>query len=152
MSIIIRFALCLFWIASRSYDTKFFSKITDQSWVALIAGTVMPLIPRLISYFSGNEDGMDSTIFNERLKNSLKLLERRAENNTKEKFDWNVPSAYVPFRFIIVSVVKEPDAQTDDDDDDIPLLLSKEFNIPLQTMKSTEELLNTSHADNNVTE
>jgi hypothetical protein len=78
----------------------------------------MPLILRLISYFSGNEDGVDSTIFNERLKNSLKLLERRAENNIKEKFDWKVPSAYVPFRFTVVSVVKEPDAQTDDDDDD----------------------------------
>ena len=57
---------------------------------------------------------MDSTIFNERLKNALKVLERSVENRTTEKFDWSVPSTFVPFKFTILSIVNEPKEQSDE--------------------------------------
>ena len=102
--------------------------------MAIITGTLMPLIPTFVSYFTSSEDGMDSEIFKERVVNSLKVLERRAENTTKEQFAWALPSTMVPFKFVLVSIVKEPKPQLDDDDDDAALLTPPSDFIQLKTI------------------
>jgi hypothetical protein len=97
---------------------------------------------------------MDSTIFNERLKNSLKVIERAAENNTKENLDWPVPSSYVPFKLILVSVVAEPKGSSDDEKDDepfvtetVPALKADTKAQELATTATTTTMVSTAHFD-----
>jgi hypothetical protein len=112
------FILCLFFFGASSQE--FIFKIQDKLLMGVIVGTILPLIPRLISYFTENEVGMDSQIYSVRLINALRLLERNEENRTTEVFNWIIPTAYVPFRYTIVSIMKENDKEAFDPRTDEP--------------------------------
>jgi hypothetical protein len=103
------FILCVFYFASQIYNTEFSKAVSGNATLtAVIAGTVMPLIPKLISYFTENEAGMDSQIYSVRLQNALKLLERQEEKRNKIQFVAGaIPHKWIPFKYVLLSALKE---------------------------------------------
>jgi hypothetical protein len=103
------FILCVFYFASQIYNTEFSKAVSGNATLtAVIAGTVMPLIPKLISYFTENEAGMDSQIYSVRLQNALKLLERQEEKRNKIQFvAGSIPHKWIPFKYVLLSALKE---------------------------------------------
>jgi hypothetical protein len=103
------FTLCVFFMASQSFDNTFFSKVGSTNAVlAILASAVMPLIPKVMSMLDEREAGIDSAVFTLRLQNALRLLERQEENRNTIQFVFgSVPNKYAPFRYIITSTLHE---------------------------------------------
>jgi hypothetical protein len=103
------FMLCVFFMASQTFDSAFITKVAGTNTVfAIIAGVVLPLIPKIMSMFEDKEAGLDSAVYALRLQNALRLLERQEENrNTVEFLFGSVPNKYAPFRYTITSSLSE---------------------------------------------
>jgi hypothetical protein len=103
------FILCVFYFASQIYNTQFSKAISGNSTLfAIIAGTVMPLLPKVVAYFTENEAGIDSQIYLVRLQNALRLLERQEEKrNTLEFTIGSIPHKWIPFRYTLLSAMHE---------------------------------------------
>jgi hypothetical protein len=101
------FVLCVFFMAAKTHDSNIFERMNDNIIIGLVAGTIMPLIPKIVSYFNESAVYEDEQMFTERVKAALLVLERKEERNNKIPFDWDIPSQYTPFRYVLLSVIKE---------------------------------------------
>jgi hypothetical protein len=104
------FVLCVFFMAAKTHDSNIFERMNDNIIIGLVAGTIMPLIPKIVSYFNESAVYEDEQMFTERVKAALLVLERKEERNNKIPFDWDIPSQYTPFRYVLLSVIKESES------------------------------------------
>ncbi|KAL0490797.1 RecA [Acrasis kona] len=102
------FILCVFHFSNLIFDVQFNKVFGNSAIFAILATTVMPLIPKFISYLSEDEVGMDSKLFNARLNNAMLLLERQEERrNTLEFAVGKIPHRYARFMYKVLSALKE---------------------------------------------
>lgn len=64
-----------------------------------------------MSLLAEKEAGIDSAVFTLRLQNALRLLERKEEHRNTIEFKFPVPNRYVPFRYILTSVLHESSSE-----------------------------------------
>jgi hypothetical protein len=105
------FLLCVFFIASKIFNSQFFTSRMNEITSGLLIGSIMPLIPSLISYLTVSENGIDSTIFKERVRSAIEQLEhleeKRLENDPR--FNHKIPFYLLPYKYVIVSVARDYD-------------------------------------------
>jgi hypothetical protein len=104
------FVLCVIFMASQTFTGGLFSKVgTGSTVIAILAGTILPLIPQVLGFVGDTDATTDSASFLLRLQNALRLLERQEENRNTIKFEHglDVPNRYVPFRYYTISSWQE---------------------------------------------
>ncbi|KAL0492026.1 9 TM domain-containing transmembrane protein [Acrasis kona] len=75
----------------------------DYSYVAVLCGFLMPMIPKAVSYISDNQITMECDIWKTRMMNSIKLLEQQEEERNRDEFELGrMPHEFMPFLFTIV--------------------------------------------------
>ncbi|KAL0477960.1 ispH [Acrasis kona] len=132
------FVLFMFFISTQSYDTDILKQLGGNSSVfAIIAGTMLPLLPQITNFLGSTDSGPTSSIYASRLASSLKCLERKEELRNTLPFAYDIPSRFIPFKYVIVSALNEDKSQEMDPKFDYDKETRKpirvdEDNIPLQ--------------------
>ncbi|KAL0482350.1 alpha-acetolactate decarboxylase [Acrasis kona] len=137
---LLMFILFMFFIGTQSYDTDILKQLGgNTSLIAILAGTMLPLIPQLTSFIGSTDVTPADPVFQARLANALKNLERKEEYRNTIPFNFNVPNRFMPFKYTLVSCFKEDKSEKMDpkydydtetrmpivvDDDTVPTLVS----------------------------
>jgi hypothetical protein len=103
------FILSVFYFTSQIYNIQF-SKLGggNNALLAIITGTIMPLIPQALSFFSSNEAQLDSPVCNARLLCALKMLEVKEERRNTIPFKFgSIPHKWIYFKYTLLSAMKE---------------------------------------------
>jgi hypothetical protein len=103
------FVLCIFFLCSQTFSGGLFSKIgTSSTAIAILAGSILPVLPQVLGFIGATDNSVDSNVFLLRLKNSLRLLERKEERRNEKEFVCGpIPTRYLPFRYVTVSAWDE---------------------------------------------
>jgi len=106
--LLIVFILCVIYFANEIFNTRLVLGLSGNSTLlAIIVSTVLPLISTIVTNLTQRETGTDN-IYNSRLGNCLRLLERQEEKRNKIQFTaGGIPHKWIPFKYIALSTVAE---------------------------------------------
>lgn len=107
------FVLCLFFLAAQTFNATFFSSSTSSTLFGVLVGTVMPLIPQLISFFNFGPLTTSSPVFKARCNKCLLLLEAEQKQLMVNEKDYFVHYDRVYFRFALVHAAKYEEKTND---------------------------------------
>jgi hypothetical protein len=103
------FTLVLFLVAANTKGENLFNGSGDSKTLFTLAiGTLIPFIPKILSFISAGTTGMDTEVFAQRMSNALKMFEKEfGEELDTTKSTWPNPDVSPTYKLIVVSKIKE---------------------------------------------
>ncbi|KAL0480632.1 hypothetical protein AKO1_006889 [Acrasis kona] len=104
---VLLFVLCMVFTAIQTFEASFLGSVGNAGMIAVVAGSIMPLIPQILDTAAATENNVSSPVFEARLESALKLLESKEEARNVTQFKVEIPNKLLPFKYAVVSAFLE---------------------------------------------